>query len=147
MLSFPFNSSTAIFYWNKDAYKKAGLDPNQPPKTWKEFLAVVDKIQASGQKCAYTTSWPSWVHVENFAAWHNIPIGTKENGMAGTDTKVTINDALHVRQLQMLGELAKKGAFSYAGRTTQGGAKFASGEGAMRTASSRRPANICRDAK
>ena len=35
MLSFPFNSSTAIFYWNKDAYKKAGLDPNKPPKTWK----------------------------------------------------------------------------------------------------------------
>src|SRR5215207_2606282 len=32
MLSFPFNSSTAIFYWNKDAFKKAGLDPNKPPR-------------------------------------------------------------------------------------------------------------------
>src|SRR6201993_4020966 len=122
MLSFPFNSSTAIFYWNKDAFRKAGLDPNKPPLTWKEFLADVDKLQASGQKCAYTTSWPSWVHVENFAAWHNIPIGTKENGMAGLDTQFTINDPLHVRQVQMLGELAKKGAFQYAGRTNEGGA-------------------------
>src|SRR5471032_1434946 len=61
MLSFPFNSSTAIFYWNKDAFKKAGLDPNKPPLTWKEFLVDVDKLQASGQKCAYATSWPSWV--------------------------------------------------------------------------------------
>src|SRR6201989_2259159 len=43
MLSFPFNSSTAIFYWNKDAFKKARLDPNTPPRTWKEFLADVDK--------------------------------------------------------------------------------------------------------
>src|SRR6201993_3402471 len=66
MLSFPFNSSPAIFYWNKDLFKKAGLDPNKPPRTWKEFLVDVDKLQASGQKCAYTTSWPSWVHVENF---------------------------------------------------------------------------------
>ncbi|HEY2630722.1 MAG TPA: sn-glycerol-3-phosphate ABC transporter substrate-binding protein UgpB [Usitatibacter sp.] len=147
MLSFPFNSSTAIFYWNKDAFKKAGLDPNQPPKTWKEFLVDVDKIQASGQKCAYTTSWPSWVHIENFAAWHNIPIGTKENGMAGLDTQMTFNDPLHVRQVQMLGDLAKKGAFQYSGRTNEGGAKFASGECAMLTESTGGQANVRRDAK
>ncbi len=147
MLSFPFNSSTAIFYWNKDAFKKAGLDPNKPPKTWKEFLVDVDKLQASGQKCAYTTSWPSWVHIENFAAWHNIPIGTKENGMAGLDTQFTINDPLHVRQVQMLGDLAKKGAFQYAGRTNEGGAKFASGECAMLTESTGGQANVRRDAK
>jgi sn-glycerol 3-phosphate transport system substrate-binding protein len=147
MLSFPFNSSTAIFYWNKDAFKKAGLDPNKPPKTWKEFLAVVDKLQASGQKCAYTTSWPSWVHIENFSAWHNKPIGTKENGMAGADTQFQINTPLHVRQLQMLGDLSKKGAFGYAGRTNQGGAKFTSGECAMLTESSSGLANTRRDAK
>lgn len=147
MLSFPFNSSTAIFYWNKDAFKKAGLDPNKPPKTWKEFLADVDKIQASGQKCAYTTSWPSWVHIENFAAWHNIPIGTKENGLAGMDTQFTFNDPLHVRQVQMLGDLAKKGAFQYAGRTNEGGAKFSSGECAMLTESTGGQANVRRDAK
>ena len=147
MLSFPFNSSTAIFYWNKDAFKKAGLDPNKPPKTWKEFQADVDKLQASGQKCAYTTSWPSWVHIENFAAWHNIPIGTKENGMAGLDTQFTFNDPLHVRQVQMLGDLAKKGAFQYAGRTNEGGAKFSSGECAMLTESTGGQANVRRDAK
>src|SRR5258705_13631936 len=130
MQSFPFNSSTAIFYWNKDAFKKAGLDPNKPPKTWKEFLGMVDKLQASGQKCAYTTSWPSWVHIENFAAWHNIAIGTKENGMAGTGTEVTIKDPPHARPPQRLGGPAKEGAGSYPGRTNQGGAKVARGGGA-----------------
>ena len=147
MLSFPFNSSTAIFYWNKDAFKKAGLDPNKPPTTWKEFLADVDKLQASGQKCAYTTTWPSWIHIENFAAWHNIPIGTKENGMAGTDTKFVFNDPLHVREIQMLGDLAKKGAFAYGGRNNQAGAKFTSGECAMMTESTGGQANVRRDAK
>ena len=43
MLSMPFNSSTAIFYINKDAFKKAGLDPNKAPKTWKEFTRAAEE--------------------------------------------------------------------------------------------------------
>jgi sn-glycerol 3-phosphate transport system substrate-binding protein len=147
MLSFPFNSSTAIFYWNKDAFKKAGLDPEKPPKTWKEVVAAAEKLKASGQACAYTTSWPSWVHIENFSAWHNVPIGTKENGLAGLDTQFQINTPLHVRHLTMLQDLAKRGMFSYAGRTNQGGAKFSSGECAMLTESTGGQANVRRQAK
>jgi len=115
-------------------------------RAWAHMPAA-DKIKASGQACAYTTSWPSWVHIENFSAWHNVPIGTKENGMAGTDTEFRINSPLHVRQLSMLGDLAKKGMFSYAGRTNQGTAKFSSGECAMLTESTGGQANIRRDAK
>jgi sn-glycerol 3-phosphate transport system substrate-binding protein len=147
MLSFPFNSSTVVFYINKDAFKKAGLDPNKAPRTWKEFLAAADKLRASGQHCVYTTSWPAWTHIENFSAWHNVPIGTKENGMAGLDTQFTINTPLNLRQLAMLGDLAKKGMFSYAGRQNQGTAKFTSGECAMLTESTGGQANIRRDAK
>src|SRR5688572_26998328 len=91
MLSFPFNSSTVMFYVNKDAFKKAGLDPNKPPRTWKEVLAAAEKLKASGHACPYTTSWPSWMHIENFSAWHNVPIGTKQNGMGGVDTQFSIN--------------------------------------------------------
>jgi hypothetical protein len=71
MLSFPFNSSTVMFYVNKDAFKKAGLDPEKAPKTWKEVIAAGEKLKAAGQGCVYTTSWPSWMHIENFSAWHN----------------------------------------------------------------------------
>ncbi len=99
MLSFPFNSSTVVFYINRDAFKKAGLDPDQVPKTWKELNAVALQLKVSGQECVYTTGWPSWMHIENFSAWHNVPIGTKENGMAGIDTEFTINSPLHVRHL------------------------------------------------
>src|SRR6185369_13889106 len=147
MLSFPFNSSTVVFYVNKDAFKKAGLDPNKAPRTWKEFIAAAEKLKASGHACAYTTTWPSWVHIENFSAWHNIPIGTKENGMAGTDTEFRINTPLHVRQISMLGDLAKRGMFSYAGKTDQGTAKFASGECAMFTGSTGSQATIRREGK
>ena len=64
MLSFPFNSSTVMFYVNKDAFTKAGLDPNKAPKTWKEVMAAAEKLKASGHACPYTTSWPSWLHIE-----------------------------------------------------------------------------------
>src|SRR5256886_11863437 len=124
MLSFPFNSSTVMFYINRDAFKKAGLDPNKAPRTWKEVLAAAEKLKASGQQCTYTTSWPSWMHIENFSAWHNVPIGTKQNGMGGFDTQFTINSPLHVRHIGMLGDMAKKGLITYAGRTNQGDGKF-----------------------
>jgi sn-glycerol 3-phosphate transport system substrate-binding protein len=147
MLSFPFNSSTVLFYVNKDAFRKAGLDPEKAPKTWKEVLAAAEKLKAAGQRCVYTTAWPSWMHIENFSAWHNVPIGTKENGMAGLDTVFTINSPLHVRHLSMLGDMAKKGLFTYAGRTSQGDSKFGAGECAMYSGSASAQAGIRKAAK
>jgi len=141
MLSFPFNSSTALFYINKGAFQKAGLEP-VAPKTWKEFRAVAEKLKAAGQACVYTTSWPSWVHIENFSAWHNVPIGTLQNGMGGLGTKFEFNSPLHVRHIQMLVDMAKQGLFVYAGRTNQGDAKFAGGECAMFTGSASAIGNI-----
>lgn len=147
MLSMPFNSSTPVFYINKDAFKKAGLDPNAAPKTWREFGAVAGKLKASGQDCVYTTGWPSWVHVENFSAWHNLPIGTKENGIGGTDTVFTVNSPQHVAHIDMLAGFAKNGWFTYAGRRNEAEAKFFSGECAMLTSSSAAQANIRKNAK
>ncbi|GIK86423.1 MAG: ABC transporter substrate-binding protein [Betaproteobacteria bacterium] len=148
MLSFPFNSSTTVFYYNKDVFEKAGLDPNRPPATWPEVMAAAAKIKAAGaSQCAYTTGWPSWVHVENFSAWHNVPIGTRENGMAGLDTRFQINSPLHVRHWNNLKEWSQKGYFTYAGRRNEAEAKFYSGECAMLTSSSAAQANINRNAK
>jgi len=146
MLSMPFNSSTTVFYVNKDALKKAGLDGNAP-KTWKEFAVAAGKLKASGQQCVYTTGWPSWVHVENFSAWHNLPIGTKENGIAGTDTEFRINSPQHVKHVAMLADFAKKGWFTYSGRKNEAEARFFSGECALLTSSSGAQANIRRNAK
>ena len=146
MLSFPFNSSTVMFYINHDAFKKAGLEP-KAPKTWKELVANAEKLKAAGQQCVYTTSWPSWMHIENFSAWHNVPIGTKQNGMAGFDTQFSINSPLHVRHVAMLSDMSKKGLFTYAGRTNQGDAKFSSGECAMFSGSAGAQAGIKKAAK
>jgi sn-glycerol 3-phosphate transport system substrate-binding protein len=147
MLSFPFNSSTVVYYVNKDAFKKAGLDPEKAPRTWAEFNAAAEKLKASGQECVYTTGWPAWTHIENFSAWHNVPIGTKQNGMAGTDTEFRVNSPLHVRHVSMLADMAKRGLFTYSGRRNEAEARFASGECAMLTSSTGAQGTIGRTAK
>ena len=136
MVSFPFNSSTTVFFWNKDAFKAAGLDPNKPPKTWGEVAAAGAKLKAAGHKCPLTTSWQTWTQLESFSAWHNTLFATKNNGFGGLDARLSINSPLHVRHIENLANLAKQGIFVYGGRGSAGDAKFASGECAMTTMSS-----------
>ncbi|MFO1316486.1 MAG: sn-glycerol-3-phosphate ABC transporter substrate-binding protein UgpB [Burkholderiales bacterium] len=147
MLSFPFNSSTAVFYYNKDAFKKAGLDPNNPPKTWPAVAAAAAKLKVAGEKCGYTTGWPSWVQFENFSAWHDLPFATKQNGFAGPDAKLEIVNPLQIKHVENLVEWQKKGYFTYGGRTNEGESKFYSGECGMMTSSSAAYANVKRNAK
>jgi len=141
MLSLPFNSSTALFYIDRNKFKQAGVPP-APPKTWKELIAVAEKLKAAGQACVYTTGWPSWVHIENFSAWHNVPIGTKQNGMAGFDTVFTVNSPVHVKHITMLADMAKKGLFTYTGRRNEADSRFAAGECAMATISAGALGNV-----
>jgi sn-glycerol 3-phosphate transport system substrate-binding protein len=147
MLSLPFNSSTVVFYFNKDAFQKAGLDPNNPPKTWPAVMAAAAKLKVSGEKCGYTTGWPSWVHFETFSAWHDMPFASKQNGFAGIDPKLEIVNPLQIKHIENLVDWSKKGYFTYGGRTNEAESKFFSGECAMLTSSSAALANIKRNAK
>ena len=147
LLSMPFNSSTQVLYVNKDAFKKAGLDPANPPKTWPEMEKAAAKLKESGAACAYTTGWQSWVQLESFSAWHNVPFATKQNGFGGLDTRLEFNGPVQVKHIQNLGDWAKKGLFTYAGRKDEPLGKFMSGECAMITTSSGSYANIKANAK
>jgi sn-glycerol 3-phosphate transport system substrate-binding protein len=136
MLSLPFNSSTTVFYINKDAFKAAGLDPEKPPKTWPEVALAAAKLKASGHKCPFTTSWQGWTQLESFSTWHNTLLATKDNGMAGPGARLVVNSPLHQRHIENLANMAKQGLFVYKGRASAADAAFYSGECAMTTASS-----------
>ncbi len=136
MLSMPFNSSTTIFYYNKDAFKAAGLDPEKAPTTWPEVILAAAKLKASGHKCPFTTSWQSWTQLESFSAWHNVEFATKRNGFGGLGTRLAFNTPLHVRHIENLANMAKNGLFVYKGRNNTPDATFPSGECAMFTGSS-----------
>ena len=148
MLSFPFNSSSAIMWYNKDAFRKAGLNPDAPPKTWPELFDAAKKLRASGHPtCGFATAWVTWLNIEQFSAWHNVPLGTKSNGMDGFDTEFKFNSPLHVRHLQNLVDLQKDKTFDYAGRTNTGEGRFTSGECPIMLTSSAFYGNVKANAK
>ncbi|HHP7235833.1 MAG TPA: sn-glycerol-3-phosphate ABC transporter substrate-binding protein UgpB [Desulfobacterales bacterium] len=137
MLSMPFNSSTPVLYYNKDMFRKAGLNPDKPPATWPEVAEAAKKlVQAGVCQYGFSTAWISWIHIENFSAWHNVPIGTQANGFEGLDTEFVYNSPLHVKHIQALADWQKDKVFIYGGRRNLGNAKFSSGEVAMYTESS-----------
>ena len=128
MLSFPFNSSSMVMWYNRDLFKKAGLDADHPPKTWPEVFAAAAKLKTVSPTCGFSTAWTTWANIEQLSAWHNKPIGTKANGMDGFDTTLEVNSPFNIRHLEKLAELQKDKTFDYSGRTNGSEGRFTSGE-------------------
>lgn len=137
MLSFPYNSSSPILYYNKDIFEEAGLDAETPPATWPEVFEAARTIKESGAApCGLTSTWLTWIGLENFAAWNNLQYGTSENGLAGTDVELKINEGQFVTHFQNIADLAADDTFRYGGRTSEAKQLFLSGECAIMTESS-----------
>ena len=147
MLSFPFNSSTTVFYVNKDAFKAAGIPTDKLPETWSDVTQAAAKLKANGHKCPYTTAWQGWTQLESFSTWHNTELATQGNGMRGTNARMVVNSPLHVRHIENLGNMVKQGLFVYKGRGNVPEASFVSGECAMITTSSGFYGNVAKNAK
>ena len=129
MLSMPFNSSSMVLWVNKDALNKAGLDGENPPKTWPDVFAAAKKLRASvAPTCGFSSAWITWAMLEQFSAWHNVPIGTHANGLDGFDTELKFNSPLHAKHLATLVELQKDKTFDYSGRANAQEGRFTSGE-------------------
>jgi sn-glycerol 3-phosphate transport system substrate-binding protein len=128
MLSFPFNASTPILYYNKNLFRAAGLDPEVPPKTWPELGAAAQRLRQAGAACGFTTSWPSWINIENFSAYHNLPIATEANGFNGLEAVLTFNNPAVVRHIGQLAQWQTTRAFDFSGRATAAEPRFQKGE-------------------
>jgi sn-glycerol 3-phosphate transport system substrate-binding protein len=147
MMSMPFNSSTAVVFYNKDAFRRAGLDPEAFPQTWQALEQAARRLKAAGVECPMTMAWPTWTQVEQFSAIHNIPLATQGNGFGGLNAELRINNPLMVRHLQNLVDWQREGLFRYGGRDGQGDALFPNGTCAIIFGSSGLRARIQREAQ
>jgi sn-glycerol 3-phosphate transport system substrate-binding protein len=148
MLSFPFNSSSMVMWVNKDALGKGGFDPEHPPKTWPEVFDAAKKLHSTvSPTCGLSSAWITWDLLEQFSAWHNVPLSTKANGLDGFDTELKFNSPLHVRLLQTLADMQKDKTFDYSGRTNTGEGRFTSGECPLFLTSSSMYGNVKANAK
>lgn len=147
LLSLPFNSSTPALFINKEAFRNAGLNPDQPPRTWHDMAIAAARLKAHGSTCVYTTGWQSWIHVENAGALHDQAFASQDNGFKGPDARLLIDAPFYVRHVTMLADWRDKGWFTYTGRRNEAEPKFYSGECAMLTSSSAAYGDIARNAR
>ena len=144
----PFNSSTAILYYNRTIFKKAGLDPTKPPTTYEQIEKAAKACVASGAtKIGFTTAWPSWTLVENAHAWHDQPFSDMDNGFKGMPTRLRINGDFGVKMWTMLARWQKEGIYTYSGRTSKGDQPIVNGEAAIGLASTALVGTLTRTAK
>lgn len=144
----PFNTSTPVLFYNKDAFRAAKLDPDKPPKTWYEMVPTIAALKdVGGLPCGYVTSWQSWIHLENTSAWHNQEFATKDNGMGGGDAKLAFNTHLMMRHIGTLASWVKAEYFTFTGRRDEAEIRFTEGACGLLTASSSTYAQLREAAK
>jgi sn-glycerol 3-phosphate transport system substrate-binding protein len=154
LASMPFNSSTSVMWYNKDAFAAAGLDPEKAPATWSDVIAAARAIKAKigtpemgGVKFPVTSSWMIWCQLEQYSAIHDLPFATKADGFEGLDAELKFNSPQHVKQWDRLLSMAKEGLYEYGGRDTVPDALFYSGQAAIGFGSSAGRGQIAANAK
>jgi len=145
--SMPFNSSTAMLYYNKDIFKAAGLDPNKPPTTWKEMEEYGEKILASGVvDHVYSGGWPDWIF-EQTLAYNDHLYADNDNGRTGLAKKVVFNDDFGYMVFDTWVRLHKKGIYIYGGVEYEANSAFNAGQIAMLIQSTSSLAGIIKASK
>ena len=128
----PLAHALPVLYYNRDAFVRAGLDPDNPPKTWWEVQTAAGKLFDAGFKCPLTSSRFAWVHLDNMSSQHGEPVLTKD----GKTDRVALNTLVHVKHIALLASWQKSFYFHYFGPGREGDAKFMSGECSMLTGES-----------
>ncbi|MEY4592524.1 MAG: hypothetical protein RIR18_1419 [Pseudomonadota bacterium] len=128
-LALPLAFSTPVLFYDKAAFVKAGLDPESPPKTWQEMQLVAGKLADAGYACPYTTSWPTWVHIDNMSALAGESVANKQRELG-------FNGLPQVRHIARLSAWFKADYFKVFGTRDEADQHFAKRECAMLTSNS-----------
>ena len=139
----PLALGLPVLYYNRDAFRKAGLNPDKPPQTWWEVQQAAGELFDRGYKCPLTSARFSWVHVENVSSQHGEPVVAKN----GKGERLVVNSMVNVKHIALLASWHKSFYFHYFGPGDEGVARFAGGDCAMVTAESSSIAQITPNAK
>ncbi|TCO30563.1 sn-glycerol 3-phosphate transport system substrate-binding protein [Kribbella steppae] len=133
--SMPFNTSMPLLYINKEAFVKAGLDPNKPPTNLDEIMAAAKKltIKQGGKTVQYgfNAAIYGWF-VEQLIAQSGTTYCDNENGRKDLATKVEFDGDPGVKVATWYQQMVKQGLMPNTGKKTDDAqAVFKSGTSAM----------------
>ncbi len=133
LLALPLMAEVPVLFYNRDLFKKAGLNPDAPPATWQEMQGQLVKLQSAGLRCPYASSQTVWVHQENLSSSNSQPFATRNNGLDGGKPELLVNDLLHIRHLSMMATWVRSGLMAQVAMDNGPDVLFAKGECAMLT--------------
>jgi sn-glycerol 3-phosphate transport system substrate-binding protein len=127
----PFNTSSSILYYNKDAFKAAGLDPNTPPKTFDEVTEFAKKLNKPDQQFGFHQAIYGWLFEQYMAVSGGLYVDNG-NGRDAKATKAVYNDDKGKVILDWWKAGVSGGYFGNFGRVTNdNAAAFDAGKSAM----------------
>ncbi len=129
LMALPVAFSTPVLFYNKRIFRKAGLNPDQPPRTWREMQDLAGNLMDKGISCPYTSSWPVWVHIDNVSSVSGVPVADRKGELG-------FNGLVQVKHVAMLATWHKAGYFHNVGRGNEADAYFHKNECAMLTSDS-----------
>ncbi|OFZ99610.1 MAG: hypothetical protein A3H35_17050 [Betaproteobacteria bacterium RIFCSPLOWO2_02_FULL_62_17] len=136
VMSLPLGAASVAFYFNREIFLNAGLNPDKPPHTWREVQEAAMKIiDAEISACGFASDRQTWVLVENVLAMSDESV-TEQAGPFSHITALNFSNRLLMRHIGMLSSWAKSELFSYFGPNNEAGERFAAGECAMLASSS-----------
>ncbi|SDF02386.1 sn-glycerol 3-phosphate transport system substrate-binding protein [Halorubrum xinjiangense] len=127
--SMPFNASTPVLYYDRAAFERAGLDPDDPPETFDEVRCCAERLVESGAtETGITFATYSWF-VEQWFAEAGEPLVDADNGRGGTPTESRFDGPVGERVYRWIADMAADGLYHDPGIEARGQAREAFHEG------------------
>ena len=105
----PFNSSTPVMIYNKDAFKDAGLDPEKAPETFAEVIDAAAKLKTDDM-FGFSMLTYGWFFEQLVATQGGLYVN-EDNGRAGDATESLFNGAEGLNVFNFLDTMNKAGTF------------------------------------
>jgi sn-glycerol 3-phosphate transport system substrate-binding protein len=125
----PLALSAPVLYYDKQAFRKAGLDPERAPKTWFEVQQAADKLFDAGSTCPFTSSEAASLFVEQISVWHGDALFSRER-------RPVVNGLMPIKHVALMASWYKSRFMKYFGRRDEADGHFLSGECGMLTSGS-----------
>jgi sn-glycerol 3-phosphate transport system substrate-binding protein len=128
LLALPVGLSTPVLFLNRDALRRAGMNPDTTrTNTWFELQETLGRLADSGHTCPYTVSEPGRVMVENLSAWHNEPVSR----LQGKVTVPSFNGIFQVKHVAMMASWTRARYLHVFPQQAEAEQRFASGDCAV----------------
>jgi sn-glycerol 3-phosphate transport system substrate-binding protein len=128
LLALPIGLSTPVLYLNRDALRRAGMNPETTRiDTWSALQDTLGRLADTGHACPYTVAEPGRVMVENLSAWHNEPVTVQQ----GKRTVPRFNGMFQVKHVALMASWTRARYLHVFDRETEAERRFAEGECAV----------------